>query len=210
MRWATLMLKIPGNWMTQLLHDHDVHIRVFGCMPYESRGGRGFVRLISEKNLDAVLYGIRQRRDVLRANFSRVSECSVVGEVVLENCAACTALKLSDCFMVSSKSSSCGWLEWTVAAESNSMICNLIDLLKKHGCDVQMNQVSASSYSIGLTRRQEEILRFAYSNGYYEYPRRIRLKELSLIFDVSPSTMSEILRAGHRRVFSEYFGTSSG
>lgn len=208
MRWGTLLIKIPDNWMTELIHNRsDIALRVFGCMPYESTGGRGLVRIVSEKNLDAILYGLRKRKDVIRANFSRASGCSVLGEVVIEKCAACTALKQSECFMVSSKSSTGGWLEWTVAAEKNSTIYNLVDLLDRNGCDVLLNRISASSCSIGLTQRQEELLQFAYSNGYYEYPRRIRLSELSRIFDISSSTMSEILRAGQRRVFSEYFRT---
>lgn len=206
MRWATLQLKIPDNWMTQLLHDNnDVRIRVFGCMPYESRGGRGLMRLSSSEKLDAILESIKGSQGVLRTSFSRVSERSVFGEVVIEKCAACTALRQSECFMVSSKSNTGGWLEWSVAAESNGLIYDLIDLLKRHGCEVLLTRVCASSGACGLTQRQEKILQFAYSNGYYEYPRRICLRELSLIFDVSPSTMSEILRAGQRRVFSEYF-----
>ncbi len=72
-----------------------------------------------------------------------------------------------------------------------------------------MTRISGSSGASGLTLRQKEILQFAYSNGYYEYPRRISLRELSKIFDISSSTMSEILRAGQRRIFSEYFGIPS-
>lgn len=208
MRWAILLLKIPDNWMTQLLREYDMHIRVFGCMPYESHGGRGLMRLRSSEDMGVILDSIRGRKEVLKASFSHVSERVVFGEVVIDRCAACTALKRSDCFMVSSKSKTAGWLEWTVAAESNGMIYDLIDLLERQGCEVQLTRISASSGASGLTQRQEEILQFAYSNGYYEYPRRIRLRELSLIFDVSPSTMSEILRAGQRRVFSEYFGGS--
>jgi predicted DNA binding protein len=207
MRWATLRLKIPDNWMTQLLHDRrDVNIRVFGCMPYESRGGRGLMRLSSSGKLDAILDGIRKREDVIRTSFSRISERAAFGEVVIKKCAACMALKRSGCFMFSSKSRPDGWLEWAVAAESNGTAYDLIDLLKRYGCEVQLSRISASSGSIGLTQRQEDIMRFAYSSGYYEYPRRIKLRELSQIFDISPSTMSEILRAGQRRVFSEYFG----
>lgn len=207
MRWATLHLKIPDNWMTQLLHDRsDVNIRVFGCMPYESRGGRGLMRLSSSGKLDAILDGIRERKDVIRTSFSRISEQAAFGEVVIEKCAACMALKQSGCFMLSSKSRPAGWLEWAVAAESNGTVYDLMDLLKRYGCEVQLSRISASSGSMGLTQRQEDIMRFAYSSGYYEYPRRIKLRELSQIFDISPSTMSEILRAGQRRVFSEYFG----
>ncbi len=209
MRWAVLRLKIPDNWMTQLIQSHNVDIRVFGCIPYQSRGGRGLVRLSSDENLDVILDSIRHRKDVVRASFSHESDRAVMGEVVIDRCAACIALKQSDCFMVSSKSRGGGWLEWAVAAESNSTIHDLVYLLGKNKCDVQLTRISGSSGASGLTLRQEEILQFAYSNGYYEYPRRISLRDLSRIFDVSPSTMSEILRAGQRRIFSEYFGIPS-
>jgi predicted DNA binding protein len=209
MRWAILRLQIPDNWMMQLLQEHNVDIRVFGCIPHQSRGGRGLIRLSSDENLQVILNRIQSRKDVVKASFSSESDRAVVGEVVIERCAACIALKQSDCFMVSSRSRSGGWLEWAVAAENNSMVHDLVYLLEKNKCEVQLTRISGSSGASGLTLRQEEILQFAYSNGYYEYPRRISLRDLSRIFDISPSTMSEILRAGQRRIFSEYFGIPS-
>lgn len=206
MRWASLRIKIPDNWMMQLINENRVDIRVFGCVPYQSRGGRGLVRLSSDENLDNILNRIRSRKDVIRASFTRESDRTVMGEVIIDKCSACIALKQSDCFMVSSKSRSDGWLEWAVAAESNSTIHDLVYLLQKNKCEVNLTRISGSSGACGLTLRQEEILHFAYSSGYYEYPRRISLRDLSRIFDVSPSTISEILRAGQRRIFSEYFG----
>lgn len=193
----------------QLLHEHNVDIRVFGCMPYQSRGGRGLVRLSSNENMEVILNKIQSRKDVVRANFSRESDKAVMGEVVIDKCAACIALKQSNCFMVSSKSRVGGWLEWVVAAQNNGSIQDLVYLLGKNKCQVELTQVSGSSGAPGLTTRQEEILQFAYSNGYYEYPRKVSLTDLSRIFEVSPSTMSEILRAGQRRIFSEYFGIQS-
>jgi predicted DNA binding protein len=209
MRRAALRLKIPGNWMIKILKEHDVHIRVFGCMPYGSGGGRGLLRLDTNDNLTSVLSRIRKCREVLKVNLSRLSDRVAFGEVVIDSCAACTALKQSRCFMVSSQSKDNGWLEWEVAGDNNSTIYDLIDLLEKQGCELQLSRISAASGRCSLTQRQEEVLQFAYSNGYYEYPRRINLKELASIFEVSPSTMSEILRAGQKRVFSEYFGILS-
>ncbi|HEY9205585.1 MAG TPA: helix-turn-helix domain-containing protein [Candidatus Methanoperedens sp.] len=203
-----MRLKIPDNWMMELLQNHNVDIRVFGCMPYQSRGGRGLVRLSSYENMEVILNKIRSRKEVVRASFSRESDHAIIGEVVIERCAACMALRQSDCFMVSSKSKG-GWLEWSIAGESNSAIHDLIYLLGKNKCEIQLTRISGSSGASGLTLRQGEILQFAYSSGYYEYPRKIRLRDLSRIFDVSPSTMSEILRAGQRRIFSEYFGLPS-
>ena len=208
-RWAIMRLKIPDNWMIQLLQNYNVDIRVYGCIPYQSRGGRGLVRLSSNEKLDVILNKIKERKEVVRASFSRESDQAVMGEVIIDRCAACIALKQSDCFMVSAKSRREGCLEWKVAAQSNNAIHDLVYLLGKNKCEVQLIRISGSSDASGLTMRQEEILHFAYSNGYYEYPRRISLRDLSRIFDVSPSTISEILRAGHRRIFSEYFGLPS-
>lgn len=205
MRWAKFLLQIPNNWMTWLLHDHDIGIEVFNCMPYEREGGRGLIRLTSNENMNAILDLIRNRTEVIRTCFSHVSDKTIVGEVVIDKCAACMALKQSDCFMFSSKSTAEGWLEWTVAAENNDAIYDLIDRLKKNRCTVHLTRISNFSGGSQLTPRQDTILQFAYSNGYYEYPRRVSLRDLSMIFEVSPSTMSEILRAGQRRIFSEYF-----
>ncbi len=205
MRWAKFLINIPDNWMTWLLQDHDIQIKVFNCMPYEHEGGRGLIRLSSNENMDAILDLIRNRREVIKTCFSYASDRTIIGEVVIDKCAACMALKQSDCFMVSSKSTQGGWLEWTVAAENNDAIHDLIDRLKRNKCDVHLTRISNFSGGSSLTQRQDEILQFAYSNGYYEYPKRIHLRDLSVIFEISPSTMSEILRAGQRRIFSEYF-----
>jgi len=85
------------------------------------------------------------------------------------------------------------------------MIYDFFELLQKYGCEVQLLRISAPYGNRGLTQRQDELLMFAYSNGYFEYPKRIRIGEISRTFDVSPSTVSEILRAGQRRIFKEYF-----
>src|SRR4030065_1924890 len=102
MRWAKFLLNIPNNWMTGLIRDHDIHIKVFNCMPYEREGGRGLVRINSNENIDSLFDLIRNSPEVLRTCFSRVSDRTIVGEVVVDKCVACMALKQSDCFMVSS------------------------------------------------------------------------------------------------------------
>jgi len=53
---------------------------------------------------------------------------------------------------------------------------------------------------IALTARQEEVLGKALVKGYFEFPRRISLTNLSELVGVRPSTLSEILRNAERRV----------
>jgi hypothetical protein len=95
----------------QIAGNHNVDIRVFGCKPYQSRGGRGLVRLSSNENMNDILNEIRSHKGVTRASFSRESDQAVMGEVIIDKCAACNALKQSDCFMLSSKSGGEGWLD---------------------------------------------------------------------------------------------------
>jgi predicted DNA binding protein len=55
-----------------------------------------------------------------------------------------------------------------------------------------------------LTDRQEEVIRLAFEIGYFDFPRKIDSSELAEKLGIAGSTLSEILRAAERRVFSEY------
>jgi len=53
---------------------------------------------------------------------------------------------------------------------------------------------------VALTERQEEVLGTALEQGYFEFPRKISLTNLSELVGVRPSTLSEILRSAERRI----------
>jgi len=55
-------------------------------------------------------------------------------------------------------------------------------------------------HQVVLTARQEQILGTALAQGYFEFPRKISLTNLSELVGVRPSTLSEILRSAERRV----------
>lgn len=56
-----------------------------------------------------------------------------------------------------------------------------------------------------LTDRQREVLVHALSSGYFEVPRRIRLKELSAELGLSEGSLSELLRRAEGRVLYWFF-----
>jgi predicted DNA binding protein len=56
-----------------------------------------------------------------------------------------------------------------------------------------------------LTNRQEEIIRAAFEKGYYDYPKKTTIKKLAKIFDISPSTLNEILQRGEKKVLRWFF-----
>ncbi|MDY6960169.1 MAG: PAS domain S-box protein [Halobacteriota archaeon] len=57
-----------------------------------------------------------------------------------------------------------------------------------------------------LTARQRTIIQTALEEGFYDYPKKVNLKELADEFNVSISTISEIIRRGERNILKHYFG----
>lgn len=81
----------------------------------------------------------------------------------------------------------------------------LIERLKAYGCDVELKSTTHLTKKTMLTTRQEEIVRVAFEKGYYDFPKKINIKKLARIFDVSPSTLNEILQRGEKKIMRWYF-----
>lgn len=59
-----------------------------------------------------------------------------------------------------------------------------------------------------ITSRQEDLTRIAFDLGYFEFPKRINLEQLSERLGISTGTLSEILRREQRNILSKYFNPS--
>ena len=57
----------------------------------------------------------------------------------------------------------------------------------------------------GLSYIEEEILRLALEQGYFDCPKRIKLEDLAEIFELSKSTISELMRRALKKVIRLYF-----
>jgi predicted DNA binding protein len=56
-----------------------------------------------------------------------------------------------------------------------------------------------------LTEKQQRILWIALQTGYFDYPRRVDSEALSRRLGISPSTLTEIIRRGTRRLLEHFF-----
>ena len=55
-----------------------------------------------------------------------------------------------------------------------------------------------------LTAREQEILYYAYTRGYYSQPRSITLRQLAVELGFSKFTLNEILRSAERKIVTAY------
>jgi hypothetical protein len=85
------------------------------------------------------------------------------------------------------------------------MVKSLMHKLENQNVTGEVVKVSKLKGEAELTARQENILQIALEKGYFEFPKRITLRQLANAVDISPATLSEILRRGQKGVLEEHF-----
>lgn len=120
-------------------------------------------------------------------------------------CEICRILTDSGVFLISAQSKDGGKVEWTLIVSEKEVLKDIFDHLKKKSVDAELIKLTKIDDRESLTERQDKITQVAFERGYFDYPKRISLRELARMFDVSPSTLSEILRKGQRKIVLDYF-----
>jgi len=75
--------------------------------------------------------------------------------------------------------------------------------LKRCGCQILLSH-SIDEMDYLLTQRQEYALVYAYLKGYYNYPRKVSLKELAEELGMAVSTLAELLRRAEAKVIEAF------
>jgi predicted DNA binding protein len=96
---------------------------------------------------------------------------------------------------------------WRFIARRPSDIRHILASLKRDGMQARVEDMVPLQPKPSLTGRQMEIMTTAVSHGYFEFPRRINLTDLSELVGIKPSTLSEILRSAERRIMENAFRT---
>lgn len=203
---AVLALKIPQNWMSEIPQKHPVTIRVIDRVPYSEKGVKDLVEIAGPEDIMAeVLEDIKKNPLVTKVETTITERGKVIGAVTTARCEICRILTDSDVFLISAESKGSGKMEWTLVVSDKSVLKNIFDHLKSKGVEGDLVKLTKIDDKESLTERQDKITHVAFERGYFDYPKRISLRELARMFDVSPSTLSEILRKGQRKIVLDYF-----
>jgi len=155
---------------------------------------------LSEKIVDY----LRQDSYVYDIDIVKAEQGRVVGSLKTHRCTACKTFAGADCFLVSATSKPDGKLEWAVLG-NDTMVKSLMQELENQKVIGEVVKISKIKDEEELTARQENILQIALEKGYYEFPKKITLRQLAKVLDVSPATLTEILRRGQKKVLQEHF-----
>ncbi|MCU0852785.1 MAG: helix-turn-helix domain-containing protein [Thermoplasmata archaeon] len=203
---AVVSLKIPQNWMSEIPEKHPVTIKVINRVPYSEKGVRDLVEIAGPEDvMEEVLTDIKKNPLVSKVDTTMTDKGKIVGAVTTSRCDICRILTDADVFLVSAESRGGGKVDWTIILTDKDVLKTIFDHLKNKSVEAELVKLTKIDDKETLTERQDKITHVAFERGYFDYPKRISLRELARMFDVSPSTLSEILRKGQRKIVLDYF-----
>ena len=110
----------------------------------------------------------------------------------------------SDCFLLSASGEYGVPIAWNVLGTKRSLK-KLMTKLKRKKVAYEIADISLVRRKKVLTTRQEWLLRSAFENGYFDYPKKVRIRALAGLLGVSAPTLHESLRKTQKRLIEEHF-----
>jgi predicted DNA binding protein len=202
---AEMVVRIPKVWVTELPRRHAVSVRILNRRSAGKAGVRDLVEIAgTQEELEGALADLKAEPWVKRFDLDFVKPEKLVGEVVTFKCLACAMLAGSDSHLLSAQASRDGTVLWHVMSSDRKDVQKLVARLKKARFEVDIARLAPIDERTPLTRRQEEVIMMAFERGYFETPRKVKLKDLSKLTGVSQATLSEILRKGQKKIVVDY------
>ena len=158
--------------------------------------------------VEALLKTIKSDKDVIDVDFMRSKGGHVYGAVSSKRCTVCKQIAQSKCFLASLVIGNRGEPQWTVLGGERSFD-DLIRGLDRESIPHELRLMKELKESALLTSRQEEILLIALESGYFDFPKKVGLKELASKTGVRESSLAEIIRRGQRKVLHDYMTRKS-
>lgn len=202
---AELLLRIPKMWITEVPVRREISIKILNRRPFGKTGVRDLVEISGEhEELKSVVRELGTEPWVKSFDLEFIEPNKLVGEVVTYKCLACAVLAGSNCHLISAKVQKDGAILWRVMTSDRKEIKKLVAKLRRAKCTVELAKLTTVDDREALTSRQHELIAMAFEKGFFETPRKVKLKDLSRLTGVSQATLSEILRKGQKKILMDY------
>ena len=123
--------------------------------------------------------------------------------VETESCTACKFFATINMPIIGSRTVDQEKVVFRLMAQSKKAADRLVREMQDVGLKPRVLDVT-SSESMEVTDREKEVLLFAFNHGYFEQDRGASLTELAQGLEVSPSSLSDVMRRALRKIVMEY------
>ncbi len=153
--------------------------------------------------MEELVGAMRKDRDLTELEVIRSKNGHVYGTASSGRCTVCKEVAKSRCFLSSVSVTSRDQAQWTILGSDRSFK-GLSGALEREKIPYEVRLRKELADTDLLTTRQEQILSMAFERGYFDFPKKMGLKELATETGIKTSTLAEILRRGQRKVLGEY------
>lgn len=157
---------------------------------------------------DEVIEAIRKDGDVTGLEVVRSRAGHIYGSASSQRCTVCKEVGKSKCFLASVSISSRDRAQWAILANNDSFR-DLIKAMEKSKVPFEVKLMKNLEDRDLLTTRQEQILSIAFDRGFFDFPKKLGLKELAAQTGIKTSTLAEIIRRGQKKILGEYLARRS-
>ena len=119
------------------------------------------------------------------------------------SCSACRAMALSEAAILSTRSIGTDTIVYRIVVPSKRSLYHLKGELEKAGLEPRVIEFFDNEDE-ELTKREMDIIRSAFSLGYYDIDRGISTTELAQKFGISTSSISDVLRRGTKKIIKAF------
>ncbi|OPY34897.1 MAG: HTH DNA binding domain protein [Methanomassiliicoccales archaeon PtaU1.Bin124] len=196
------ILNMDG-WISSVASNNLCSIKILDCIPWQGIGGQARFSLTSN-NGSKVLKEISQHPDISSIEAEELNDGTIHGSVGMRNCGLIRTILSSGCFLELASSEGDGIVRMKITSGSEGSIPALIKKLDEMGLIVEIRRLSRMRAEPRLNRHQEELVKRALDEGYYDIPRRITAKQLAEKCDVATSTLRESLVRAERAALKKY------
>jgi len=209
LREIVLQLKAPRTWVSEVTERNPSTVRILDCKPAESRDGiRQLVEVTAgPEALEKIVKEVKASPLVKEAYIVETKKGKMIGSL-LTSSVFCGTIMGSNAFcrtcLFQPRSRPDGTVEWTIAFTGREALTELLDRLKDDKVEVKILKLASVADVETLTSHQRSVVEIALDGGYFDYPRRITLRQLAKKVGVSASTVSEVLRRAEKKILSAY------
>ncbi len=203
---ATLAVRNICIWLTELKKEHDMDINLLDTVHTED-GTRDLVEITIKGKKDTMEEIVKTAKAlpmILDFEAESIEGKRTLAVATVRECSCNRAFEDANCFLISARTAQGDWLEWNIIFTERASLKKLVFNMEEKGCEVKLKRISSVDENKMLTPKQEEIISVAYQRGYYDFPKRIGVRELAEMFSISTATLSEILRRGQKKIIERY------
>lgn len=194
-----------SNILQQFAHDSKVDLRIMGCRYFGGSGTTMLIQLDGERpTLGKVTIQLRSMAEAEGTYWVDVRSTRFLCLAISNEPLLCSSSRKSGIICIHCPYNGAeGRLKWEVLVKTSKNLKTLLDMLRRSGVDATVRSEASIKQNELLTARQRQVVFAAIQAGFFDFPRKVGLTELSGELEIDPSTLSETLRNAERKIIRD-------